>query len=39
MERHKSWKIGAWNVLSINVKEEEIVEDMIRHQIENLGIT
>lgn len=32
-------KTGSWNVRDTNGKEEETVEDMIKHRIEVLGVT
>lgn len=32
-------RIRTWNVRSINGKEKKIVEDMIKHQIEIIGIS
>lgn len=36
---HTKHRIGTWNVRSILGKEEEIVEEMITHHTEILGVT
>lgn len=32
-------RIGTWNIPGINVKEEDVVEEMIRNRLKILGIT